>query len=210
MVSLKVWLIQTKTKDEVGQLPWLEWFKYKTTMFKLEWFKLPTIAQSLYEEMYTGFAQGDLNTVQRRLCEGVYTSLEARIQARPPNTKLKWTLHRYLEPLRIVSYRATLMSSDEQRHERSTIQQVVVKVRSMQSLNKVKRVRAKDGTVTEVLEEGSVGAGTQGREVTEYLVLQKMRRRGKPGEWMVWGTTEESTAERLKAKDKKKPKLVAA
>jgi len=70
-------------------------------------------------------------------------------------------------------------------------------------LNKIKKTKQKDGSVTEILEEGSVGAGSEGTEVTENFVVQKLRRKGKDAEWKIWGTAEETTLERLpKAKKK--------
>lgn len=80
----------------------------------------------------------------------------------------------------------------------TTLQQAVVRIRSVQSLQRIRRVRGKDGKARDVVEEGSIGG--EGKEVTEYFVVQRMTRRGEVGDWKVWGTTEETTLEKLDKK----------
>ena len=94
---------------------------------------------------------------------------------------------------------------DEPKHERTSIQQAVVGIRSMQSLQRVKKIREKGGVIREVVEEGSVGAaGGEGRDVTEYFVIQRMQRRGKQGDWMIWGTTDAITLEDIQKRSRKR------
>ena len=118
---------------------------------------LPSIAKTLYEEMYTHFARGTIDKVRSKLCENIYESLRGRIAVRPANTSLKWTLHRYVGAPRIVSHRFTpLTAGEKDKYKQSVLQQAVVKITSMQSLQRLRKVRGRDGKVQEVLEEGSM------------------------------------------------------
>lgn len=73
--------------------------------------------------------------------------------------------------------------------ERSAIYQVIVKLKSVQSLERVRK--GKDGgedTVVKIL-------GSEPKMMVEYLVLQRMMLKGKEQQWMIWGTTEETKVE---------------
>lgn len=63
--------------------------------------------------------------------------------------------------------------------EKSAIYQVVIKLRSMQSLEKIPA-------------NGSLSGTTEEREVVEYLVLQKIMLNGREEKFKIWGTVEES------------------
>ncbi|KAG9587583.1 hypothetical protein KCV04_g21930, partial [Aureobasidium melanogenum] len=151
---------------------------------------IPSIAKSLYTDMYTAFAAGNLSPMAPKLCENIYTSLEQRIQARGPNVGVAWTLHSWVSEPKIVSHKYMPMSLEDNKDKtkQTTVQQVCVRMQSYQSLKKVRRVKQGNKTV-EVPEEGSSSAP---RPVTEYLVVQRLCKRGKMGPWMVWGTTTES------------------
>lgn len=165
---------------------------------------IPAIAKGLYEEMYVAFAKGNVDGLRPKLCENIFETLKGRVAARPANTSVKWTLHSYLGSPKLVSHRYTpLIAGVRDKYKQSTLQQAVVRIRSMQSLQRLKKVRGADGKVREVLEEGSSTA-QEGREVTEYFVIQRMMRKGKPGEWKIWGTTEEMTLEKFEANERKK------
>lgn len=212
MFVLKYFLVKSRPKSEISKLGWSKWFSYHLFGPKpdMDLFKVSGIAQGLYEEMYTKLASGEIESMQRKLCENINNSLSARIAGRPPNTRMQWTLHRYIAKPKLVSFRVTIMPLNEEVHERTFIAQAVVRIRSMQSLRKVRKVRGKNGKTEEILEEGSVGGGSGegGKEVTEYFVVQKMQRRGKPGHWMVWGATNPTTLEKVLADEKRKKGLV--
>ena len=198
------WNVKLLPPEEVAKLSRWAWWRYKLfTWYNLQVFQIPKIAKPLYEEMYTRFASGDINPMRPRLCEPIYASLSSRIKSRPPNTKLKWQVHSYIGQPRVVSYKLTFVTMDTKAWERDGIQQAVVRFRSLQSLKRVKRVKTglgRNAKIEEVVEEGSVGADDRGgKEVVEYLVLQKIIRRGKGEEWKIWGTTEETTLEKLPA-----------
>jgi len=59
----------------------------------------------------------------------------------------------------------------------------VVRIKSMQSLQKFDR----EGKLVD-------GSGEE-KEVTEYVVVQKRLSKGVEGEWMIWGTEQETTLE---------------
>lgn len=151
---------------------------------------IPSIAKTLYKDMYTAFAAGNLSPIAPKLCENIHVSLEQRIRARGPNTGIAWTLHNWVSEPKVVSHKYMPMSLEDNKDKtkQTTIQQVCVRMQSLQSLKKVKKVRQGNKTV-EVVEEGSSAAP---KEVTEYLVVQRLCKRGNMGPWMVWGTTTES------------------
>ncbi|KAI4790157.1 hypothetical protein E4T44_13154 [Aureobasidium sp. EXF-8845] len=156
---------------------------------------VPSIAKSLYTEMYTAFSAGNLSPIAHKLCENIHTSLEQRIATRGPNTGIIWTLHQWTSAPKVVSHKYMPMSLEDNKDKtkQTTIQQVCVRMQSLQSLKKVKRVKQGKETI-EVLEEGS---SAEPKEVVEYLVVQRLCKRGKMGPWMVWGTTTESNAEEV-------------
>jgi len=151
---------------------------------------VPSIAKSLYTEMYSAFAAGNLSPISTKLCENISQNLQQRIASRGPNVGVAWTLHQWLGEPKIVSHKYMPMSIEDNKDKtkQTTIQQVCVRMESLQSLKKVRRVKQGRNTV-EVLEEGS---SAEPKHVTEYLVVQRLCKRGNMGPWMVWGTTTES------------------
>lgn len=98
---------------------------------------------------------------------------------------MRWTLHRYIGSPRIVSTRIAQLPDTPN----SAIFQVVVKVKSVQSLERIRK--GKDGGEDTVI----AGPGSDQKQMVEYLVLQRMMLKGKENPWMVWGTTEETKVE---------------
>jgi protein MBA1 len=174
------------------------WFKFPLLQRR----QIPKIAKTLYEEMYSSFARGNIDAMRPRLCENIYESLMGRVAARPTNTSLRWTLHRYVGAPKVVSHKFTPLSAGiKDKYKQSVLQQVVVRIKSVQSLQRLRKVRGRDGKVTEVLEEGSE---SKGKEVTEFFVIQRMMRKGVMGDWKIWGTTEEMTLEKFEKEERKK------
>ena len=64
--------------------------------------------------------------------------------------------------------------------EGGALRQAVIRIRSRQSLETLKA----DGQAV----EGTV----EPKDVTEYMVVQRMMWKGKEEPWMVWGTVEEN------------------
>lgn len=186
--------------EEMGRLR--RFGTYFHSLYDLERSKIVPNAEKLYAEMYTCFAKGNIDAMRPRLCDNIYGLLASRIQTRAPNTRFEWKVHRYVGKPWLCSYRVGVMDPNPKpSNENNVLQQAVVRIRSMQSLKKFKRTRAKGSTnAEEVLEAGS---GDE-KLVIEYLVIQKMLRKGKPGPWKVWGTTDETTMEKIEAAEKKK------
>ena len=97
---------------------------------------------------------------------------------------MHWTLHRYIGRPRIVSTRIARLPLNV-----SAIYQVVVKIKSMQSLKKIQKGT---GAQRDVVVEETKG---EPKKVTEYVVLQKRMIRGKEDPWKIWGMTEETKPE---------------
>ena len=98
---------------------------------------------------------------------------------------MRWTLHRYYGFPRIVSTRIAMIPD----MPNSAIYQVIVKIRSLQSLERLRKRRGgKDDTLIEA-------PGNKPKQKAEYLVLQRMMLKGKEQPWMIWGTTEETEVE---------------
>lgn len=72
---------------------------------------------------------------------------------------------------------------------KSAIYQVVVKMKSVQSLER--KIKGTGGREEAVVK----GPGDGQKSMVEYLVLQRMILEGKEQPWMVWGTTQESKVE---------------
>lgn len=115
--------------------------------------------------------------------EGLLTSFRTRINVRPPKESLQWTLHKYIGFPRIVS--TNIVSLDI---EKSALYQVVVKIKSIQSLEKTPA-------------SGLASDATEKKRMVEYVVLQRMMLRGQEGNWKIWGTTEETKLEDVLGND---------
>ena len=126
---------------------------------------------------------GDTATLRNVCHDGLLASFRARIKDRPSKESLQWTLHKYIGFSRIVSTNIVSLEI-----ESSALYQVVVKIKSLQSLVKVPA-------------NGSASDTRVEKKVEEYLVLQKMMLRGKEGMWRVWGTIEESKVEEVLGDD---------
>jgi protein MBA1 len=133
--------------------------------------------------MYTAFAEGDAATLRKICLDGIYETFRARIAARKEGEKMEWEMLGYNTRSGLVSHRAARLQV-----EGAAIRQAVVRITSKQKLTRwvrnEKELRLVNGT---------------GREkvVVEYVVLQKRMDGWKEGDWMVWGTTEETELEDL-------------
>lgn len=102
--------------------------------------------------------------------------------SRRADEQLRWTLHKYGRSPRIVSDRAARLP-----FEGTGIRQAVVRIRSRQSLTKLKNGQAVPGTGQE-------------KDMLEYVVLQRRFLKGQEDPWLIWGTMEETTMDKVKAK----------
>lgn len=126
-------------------------------------------------------ASGDKTTLAAICCDGLHTRLRSRINTRKPGETYTWTIHSYTSSPRVVSHRASPLSIEDGAGRKTAIRQAVVKLKSRQSLQRFD----KDGKLVD-------GSGEE-KEVTEYVVVQKMLWKGVEGEWLIWGTEQETT-----------------
>ena len=76
--------------------------------------------------------RGDVQIIKEVCLDGLQASLRSKIDNRQRGELLNWTLHRFIGRPRIVSTRIGKLPFDE-----SAIYQVVAKIKSMQSLEKI-------------------------------------------------------------------------
>jgi protein MBA1 len=131
--------------------------------------------------MYTSFAEGDAAALRNICLDGLYETFRARIAARRPGEKMEWEMLGYNTRSKLVSHRAARLQIDG-----AAVRQAVVRIASKQKL----RRRARNGKELELVK----GSGKE-KDVVEYLVLQKRMDGWKEGDWVVWGTTEETKLE---------------
>jgi protein MBA1 len=138
--------------------------------------------------MYTALGTGNLGPIQSQLCESIASTMEERINARGPNTTITWTLHEWLAAPKIVSHKFLPMdlTENKDKEKQTTIQQVVVRMESLQSLVRSKRAKVNGKVVEQPIDQG------EPKPVKEFLVVQRLMKAGKQGDWMIWGTTTES------------------
>ncbi|RAL10551.1 uncharacterized protein BO97DRAFT_372271 [Aspergillus homomorphus CBS 101889] len=174
----------------------LAYCRYFNKGLPLELKERRQIAQQYHQRMYSAFAAGDTNTINKICCTGLAKDLNKRIAARPKNEKVTWSLDKYIRNpstfwtgARVVSDRATQIPELPD----SGVRQVVVRITSKQSTGKYTEPAngktAKNST--------AVAQDAKQRDCTEYLVLQKLRWTGEDTEWRVWGYTNATTVEDL-------------
>ncbi|KAF8419745.1 hypothetical protein EV426DRAFT_538493 [Tirmania nivea] len=133
------------------------------------------LAPRLYEQMYTAFAEGNTPLLRQICCDGLYDSFKSRIIARGRN-KMIWRMGGLVGHPKLVSTNALFISDLGM-----GFRQTVVKIKSLQVVYRY------DSKGKQLPQSG------QTMPVVEYLVLQKRKTKSGDGDWMVWGTTEETT-----------------
>jgi hypothetical protein len=172
--------------------------------------------------MYTYFAHGNLDGIGQKICPGLLNSLRRRAADRAPGTYLKWICHDHLSKPRIASVRCIFLQQGRPKEDQHGVAQVVVRLHTLQSLQRVKKVTVKDKNGIKVQREVAVDytgkeipnapppdnayeARKSAKESVEFFVMQSVMRNSKMGPWLGWGMAEEMTMEKLKkqeAKDK--------
>ncbi|EME86791.1 uncharacterized protein MYCFIDRAFT_77390 [Pseudocercospora fijiensis CIRAD86] len=230
---------QTRDRLQIEKSRFMNFVKYCQSHFMAFWFvkprlqlqrsKTPKIAQEIYEAMYKALAAGDLNNdagLEHTLAPGFAKSLQSRIHQRAHGELLEWKLHKYLERPRCVAYVFALPDVKGSNEKRTGIMQAVVRISSQQSLMRLKRMRVLDpATQQYVVADVPVDRNGQAipeekiqeeemknrKDVTEYLVLQRLLRQGEVGEWQAWGTTTETGLQEIrKQKEVKQKRLLGA
>lgn len=165
----------------------------------------PAIALNLHKEVFTSLASGDIKPLRPMLCSGLVTKFQSQINYRRESNlpTQSWKIIRYTSPIQI-NFSRTLLSLHPYFWPLSSllpgtqakivsdravpfpmgkdiyIRQCIVRIRSLQSLNK------NDGTPSSQA------------DLTEYLVMQQMKtEEDQPATWKMWGTTKPATKEEL-------------
>lgn len=194
---------------------------------KLETHKAAHVAKGLYEGMYHAFAEGEaaLGPMQAagKLSPGLLSSLKGRIAQRPPNTHMRWKLHKYVGTPQCVSFKFAMPDMKSPNTERMGIIQAVVRIKSQQSLLSYQRRRARDPAdgkmvIAEVPVDRDgkeivpfdeqVEEGKNMKTMVEYFVIERTLIKGVLGEWRAWGTTEETTLAQIKKAERAKAKAL--
>ncbi|KAF2796072.1 hypothetical protein K505DRAFT_416017 [Melanomma pulvis-pyrius CBS 109.77] len=186
-------------------------------------------AKARYERIYSAFAKKDEATISDICLSGVALKFRKRLERRPADVKMEWKIVRHARAwgTRIVSDRAT--EANFPGCPQTAIRQVVVRIKTRQRFQakrapaaspqeqprKAKRALkwTPDGREpTEVDGDAKRDLGitpAKEEDVVEYLVLQKMVKRGVEGDWKVWGFASETTLESLKEDEEYERNLIA-
>ncbi|KAL2353825.1 hypothetical protein BJ546DRAFT_113837 [Cryomyces antarcticus] len=184
--------LKTRVRDFVSVLGFKFFMngRFKRPWMNLELRRLPSIATAMQRQMYTAFADGDIETLRRICADGLLASFRARLENRPVSQRFRWTFHNHTSRPRVISHKAVILPASLG-GGKAAVRQVVVRIKSRQSLVRIQKVRQKDGSMVEKL-----AGPEEPKEVTENVLIQKQLWNGKEGPWIVWGTVEETTSER--------------
>ncbi|KAJ5668024.1 uncharacterized protein N7477_006594 [Penicillium maclennaniae] len=157
----------------------------------LLWGKRRQIVRQLHEDMYTAFANGDKNALKALCVPSFADKLIAQIDSRPAGQKITWTLNSWLRRpdtlfrgIRILSDRATQFPEISS----AGVRQIVFCMTSRQTMSKSRRVGF--GKAAKVFEEPK-----KVQDCREYITIQQITFRGKPGGWRIWGHAKPTTIE---------------
>lgn len=132
---------------------------------------------------------GDLHKLRTICTEGILDSFRVRINTRPKNEITRWTLHRYFDNFYFLTPRIVNTRIGRLPREQSAIMQVVVKIKSTQSLQRIAKSNLGKKSID------SHGSQEAQKTLVEYVVLQRMMLDGKESPWRIWGTTQETEVE---------------
>jgi hypothetical protein len=151
------------------------------------------VARNLHRQFYEALARGDVSTINKIACRGLIQSSQQRISKRRVAEPHSFHIMQYLgiqyplflrwPLLSLVPFSATKVVSDRVAPlpfgNNNLLRQCVVRIRTRQRLDR------HDGT------------GPKTADLTEYVVLQRMRIQGQDEGWKMWGTTKPSTTEEI-------------
>lgn len=149
------------------------------------------VARKLHAEYYIALAEGDVSTINKIACKGLIQSSQRRIGQRPLGEAhsfyiMEYTGITYPQFLRwpllsFLPFSSTKIVSDKVAPlpfgKNNLLRQCVVRLRSRQRLDNYD------------------GKGPKIADMTEYVVIQKMRIDDEDEGWKIWGTTKPSTME---------------
>lgn len=153
------------------------------------------VARDLHRRLYAAIAERDEKTIQEIACTGVKRQATVRIANKKHTNapgeqlsirykgltfkKLRWWLQMMIPP----QFRSTQILVDRESPlpigEGNTLRQVIVRLKSSQTLT-----------------QGSRGA-QETFDKDEYVVIQTMNVNGEQSPWKIWGTVEGSTPKQI-------------
>jgi protein MBA1 len=151
------------------------------------------VARNLHQQFYEALAAGNISTINKIACKGLIQSSQQRIGKRRAGETHSFHIMQYLGVqypqflrwplLSLLPFSATKIVSDKVAPlpfgKNNLLRQCVVRIRTRQTLDR------QDGT------------GAKTADLTEYVVLQRMRIEEQDEGWKIWGTTKPSTAEEI-------------
>lgn len=168
----------------------------KKAKIPLELSSRQAIARDLHKQLYTSIAEGDLNTLNKIATSGLLQKQRMRLDQRkdaglPKETWtvkyrgitlprwVPWPLSLFIpfQSTKVLADRAAPLPIGDQTKTR--LRQMVVRIDTTQTLDK------------------NNGQGPKTADITEYMVIQKLKLEGKPEDWMVWGTVRPSTVKEI-------------
>ncbi|KAL4939060.1 hypothetical protein BDV06DRAFT_199585 [Aspergillus oleicola] len=151
------------------------------------------VGRDLHKRMYSAFADGNAGALRKICCTGFANNLNHRIQARPKGQKVTWNLDKYIRSpstfftgARVVSDRASALPEMPD----SGVRQVVLRITSRQSSGKLQAQRRGS-------QDGTPAPTNKQQNITEYIVIQKLRWMGEDEPWRIWGHTKAATMDDL-------------
>jgi len=155
----------------------------------------PQVARDLHKKFYTALAAGDVGTINEIACAGLQRHAKLQIAQRTAAKVLpgKFEIEKYIGfsypqwlrwPLvTFLPFQSTKILMDKasplQMGKDTTMRQCVARVKSRQSLDRG------DGKPPRVA------------DLTEYVVIQKLKINGVEQPWKIWGTVQRSTMEEI-------------
>lgn len=151
------------------------------------------VARNLHRQYYVALAEGDVSTIKKIACRGLIQSSERRIGQRRDGDAHSFQIMQYIGVkypqvlrwplLSFLPFSATKIVSDKIAPlpfgKNNLLRQCVVRVRTRQRLDR------------------HDGIGPRIADLSEYVVLQRMRIEEQDEGWKLWGTTQPSTREEI-------------
>ncbi|ORY11539.1 hypothetical protein BCR34DRAFT_587877 [Clohesyomyces aquaticus] len=188
-------------------------------------------AKVLYETLWKAFAQKDEEQLSEICCSSIMEPLRGQWAARPPNHVVSWKLEKHhLRSPRVVSNKAqdiALANFAESALRQVVIRFKTRQTITTRILPKDMREDGEDGDgwvknpversadkeyrykwtpagpkdVTEKSEEDEVKTTSKTVDVVEYMIVQRIMKRGVEGEWKVYGFAQPTTLESIAEND---------
>ncbi|KAF2205104.1 hypothetical protein GQ43DRAFT_363185 [Delitschia confertaspora ATCC 74209] len=164
------------------------WLTKKRPRPKLARRPVVKAAKQLHESIFTEFSNRDDRTLKSLCTSGLLTTFRKQLASLPKDEMMSWRLLKHLSRPRIVSNRATPLPLPGD--SEAALRQVVVRLHTRQLVEKWETQKKAQVNSVE-------------KDVVEYVVLQRIMRRGKEEDWKVWGFANETTYQELKEEQKR-------